>query len=55
VVVQAFVLKHLLFFPNEIGKVTSNVPQNLGSGGLSKSQYVALDNFSSLTEDAKAR
>ena len=54
-VVQAFVLKHLLFFPNEIGEVTSNVPQNLGSGGLSKSQYVASDNFSSLTEDAKAR
>ncbi|XP_011044205.1 PREDICTED: protein FAM188A-like [Populus euphratica] len=53
--IQAFVLKHLLFFPNEIGKVTSNVPQNLGSGRLSKSQHVALDNFSSLTEDAKAR
>ncbi|KAG6774328.1 hypothetical protein POTOM_021681 [Populus tomentosa] len=53
--IQAFVLKHLLFFPNEIGKVTSNVPQNLGSGRLSKSQYVASDNFSSLTEDAKAR
>ncbi|KAB5557303.1 hypothetical protein DKX38_008212 [Salix brachista] len=51
---QAFVLKHL-FFPNEIGKVTSNVPQNLDSGRLSKSQYVASDNFSSLTEDAKAR
>ncbi|KAL3592549.1 hypothetical protein D5086_011189 [Populus alba] len=53
--IQAFVLKHLLFFPNEIGKVTSNLPQNLSSGGLSKSQYVASDNFSSLTEDAKAR
>uniref|UniRef100_A0A6N2LYM1 ubiquitinyl hydrolase 1 n=1 Tax=Salix viminalis TaxID=40686 RepID=A0A6N2LYM1_SALVM len=52
---QAFVLKHLLFFPDEIGKVTSNVPQNLDSGRLSKSQYVASDNFSSLTEDAKAR
>jgi hypothetical protein len=55
VVVQAFVLKHLLFFPNEIGKVTSNAPQNLGPGRLSKGQYVASDNFGSLTEDAKAR
>ncbi|KAG5250728.1 KAR-UP oxidoreductase [Salix suchowensis] len=52
---QAFVLKYLLFFPNEIGKVTSNAPQNLGPGRLSIGQYAASDNFGSLTEDAKAR
>uniref|UniRef100_A0A6N2KPB8 ubiquitinyl hydrolase 1 n=1 Tax=Salix viminalis TaxID=40686 RepID=A0A6N2KPB8_SALVM len=52
---QAFVLKYLLFFPNEIGKVTSNASQNLGPGRLSIGQYATSDNFDSLTEDAKAR
>lgn len=54
-IVQAFVLKYLLFFPDELGKFAPNMPQNLGSGRLTKSQYVASSNFNSLTEDAKAR
>ncbi|KAM3711529.1 hypothetical protein ACB098_01G116300 [Castanea mollissima] len=37
--IQAFVLKYILFSPDE----------------LSKSQFVAANNFASLTEDAKAR
>ncbi|KAG4147775.1 hypothetical protein ERO13_D05G244400v2 [Gossypium hirsutum] len=52
--IQAFVLKHLLFFPDELGKVAANMPQNLNSR-RSKSQYVASNNFSAFTEDAKAR
>ncbi|KAK5832306.1 Uncharacterized protein F383_04778 [Gossypium arboreum] len=52
--IQAFVLKHLLFFPDELGKVVANMPQNLNSR-RSKSQYVASNNFSAFTEDAKAR
>lgn len=55
VFVQAFVLKYLLFFPDELGKFSPNTPQNLGSRRLSKSQCVASYNFASLTEDAKAR
>ncbi|KAG8493822.1 hypothetical protein CXB51_011141 [Gossypium anomalum] len=52
--IQAFVLKHLLFFPDELGKVAANMPQNLNSR-RSKSQYVASNNFSAFTEDTKAR
>ncbi|KAH1065150.1 hypothetical protein J1N35_030137 [Gossypium stocksii] len=52
--IQAFVLKHLLFFPDELGKVAANMPQNLNSR-RSKSQYVASNDFSAFTEDAKAR
>ncbi|XP_021285462.1 ubiquitin carboxyl-terminal hydrolase MINDY-3 isoform X2 [Herrania umbratica] len=53
--IQAFVLKHLLFFPDELVKVTPNIPQNLSSRRSSKNQYVALNNFAAFTEDAKAR
>ncbi|KAH7568053.1 hypothetical protein JRO89_XS07G0223700 [Xanthoceras sorbifolium] len=53
--IQAFVLKYLLFFPDELGKVGSNTPQNLGSRSLSRNQHVATDNLASLTEDAKER
>ncbi|PON76229.1 EF-hand domain pair [Parasponia andersonii] len=52
--IQAFVLKYLLFFPEELGKVTKNTPQTLASR-RSNSQFVASHNFASLTEDAKAR
>jgi hypothetical protein len=52
---QAFVLKYILFFPDELGKVAPGMAQNLGSRSLSKSQFVASNNFASLTEDAKAR
>ncbi|KAK6257707.1 hypothetical protein QUC31_001166 [Theobroma cacao] len=53
--IQAFVLKHLLFFPDELVKVTPNIPQNLSSRRSSKNQYVALNNFAAFTEEAKAR
>ncbi|GMI82977.1 hypothetical protein like AT1G43690 [Hibiscus trionum] len=53
--IQAFVLKHLLFFPEDLGKVAANMPQNLSSRRSSKSQYVASNNFSAFTEDAKTR
>ncbi|KAF2321494.1 hypothetical protein GH714_000118 [Hevea brasiliensis] len=53
--IQAFVLKYLLFFPDELGKFAPNMPQNLGSGRLTKSRYVASNNFTSPTEDTKAR
>ncbi|KAL4333029.1 hypothetical protein GQ457_07G022480 [Hibiscus cannabinus] len=53
--IQAFVLKHLLFFPDELGKVAVNMPQNLSSRRSPKSQYVASNNFSAFTEDAKTR
>ncbi|WCJ43372.1 Ubiquitin carboxyl-terminal hydrolase MINDY-3 [Euphorbia peplus] len=42
--IQAFVLKYLLFSSDE----------NLSSGRLNRSRYAALNNFASLTEDAKA-
>ncbi|KAG2663110.1 hypothetical protein I3760_16G011900 [Carya illinoinensis] len=48
---QAYVLKYILFFPNELGSVT----QNLGSRRLSTGECIASNNFPSLTEDAKAR
>lgn len=53
--IQAFVLKYILFFSNELGKVAPGMTQNLGSRRLSKSQCFASNNFASLTEDAKAR
>ncbi|OMO55255.1 hypothetical protein CCACVL1_27328 [Corchorus capsularis] len=53
--IQAFVLKHLLFFPDELVKVASNMPQNLAPRRSSKNQYVASNNFAAFPEDAKAR
>ncbi|XVF39090.1 hypothetical protein PTKIN_Ptkin01aG0007400 [Pterospermum kingtungense] len=52
--IQAFVLKHLLFFPDEL-KAGQSMPQILSSRRLSKNQYVASNNFTAFTEDAKAR
>ncbi|XP_042518099.1 ubiquitin carboxyl-terminal hydrolase MINDY-3-like [Macadamia integrifolia] len=54
--IQAFVLKYLLFFPDEIGKRSPNMPQqNLGSRSFSQSDSATLGNFASLTEDGKTR
>ncbi|CAK9134713.1 unnamed protein product [Ilex paraguariensis] len=50
--IQAFVLKYLLFFPEELSKVASNMP--MGSR-VSESRFVALDIFASLVEDKKLR
>ncbi|KAA8546557.1 hypothetical protein F0562_002704 [Nyssa sinensis] len=52
--IQAFVLKYLLFVPEELGKVEPNMPQNLGSRRLSKSECVTSDNLASFTEDRKS-
>ncbi|OVA09141.1 protein of unknown function DUF4205 [Macleaya cordata] len=54
--IQAFLLKYLLFFPDELGKNTANLPsQNFGPSRYSQSESVTLGNFASLTEDGKAR
>ncbi|CAL1361779.1 unnamed protein product [Linum trigynum] len=53
--IQAFVLKYILFFPHEVGKAGPSMHQNPGSGRLSKTRYVASNNFSRLTEDGRAR
>ncbi|KAJ4964781.1 hypothetical protein NE237_016630 [Protea cynaroides] len=54
--IQAFVLKYLLFFPDEIGKHSPKTPQqNLGSRRLSQSGSITSGNFASLTEDGKTR
>lgn len=54
--IQAFVLKYLLFFPEELGKATTNMPQNLGSRRSSKSECIAPDDlFTSLADDRKSR
>ncbi|KAG2665610.1 hypothetical protein I3843_15G015200 [Carya illinoinensis] len=53
--IQAYVLKYILFFPNELGKVPPGMTQNLSSRRLSESKCVASNNFPSLSEDAKAR
>ncbi|GLT32144.1 hypothetical protein SLA2020_068310 [Shorea laevis] len=52
--IQAFVLKYLLFFPDELGKTAPEMLQNSGVGRFSQNQYVASENFGALTEDVKA-
>ncbi|XP_058769871.1 uncharacterized protein LOC131643624 [Vicia villosa] len=49
--IQAFVLKYIIFFGNEL----SRIPQNRGLGVSSKSHSVPSYNISSLTEDVKVR
>uniref|UniRef100_A0A5B6ZUI3 ubiquitinyl hydrolase 1 n=1 Tax=Davidia involucrata TaxID=16924 RepID=A0A5B6ZUI3_DAVIN len=53
--IQAFVLKYLLFVPEELNKVSPNMPQNLGYRRLPERKCVSSDNFASLTEDRKSR
>ena len=53
--IQAFVLKYLIFFPDDLGKVEPNMPENVDSRRFSKSESVTSNMFSSLTEDGKAR
>ncbi|XP_020238095.1 ubiquitin carboxyl-terminal hydrolase MINDY-3 [Cajanus cajan] len=50
--IQAFVLKYILFFLDEL-KDVSSMPLNCGPGSLLKSQYVPSYNFSLLTEGVK--
>ncbi|KAJ0026425.1 hypothetical protein Pint_07942 [Pistacia integerrima] len=53
--IQAFVLKYLLFFTDELGKVAPNARQNLGPRSFSKNRYIATSDFASLSEHAKLR
>ncbi|KAF9601300.1 hypothetical protein IFM89_018410 [Coptis chinensis] len=54
--IQAFVLKYLVFFPEELGKHTANLPsQNSSPSRFSQIDCVTSGNFASLTEDGKAR
>lgn len=52
--IQAFVLKYLIFFPDELGKVAPNMPQHVGSR-TSKSECVTSNDLVSLAEDGKTR
>lgn len=54
--VQAVVLKHLLFVPDEGGDLSLNMAQhNLGSQNFSRTSTITPDNFSFLTEHQKTR
>ena len=54
-IMQAFVLKYILFFHDEL-KDALSMPQNWGLRTLSaKSQSVPSNVFSSLSEDVKVR
>ncbi|XP_044475354.1 ubiquitin carboxyl-terminal hydrolase MINDY-3-like [Mangifera indica] len=53
--IQAFVLKYLLFFTDELGNIAPDSLQNLGARSFSKNQYVATSDFASLSEHAKVR
>ncbi|KAK8691887.1 hypothetical protein V6N13_075382 [Hibiscus sabdariffa] len=53
--IQAFVLKHLLFFRDELVKAEQSMPQNLSSRRFSKNQYVASNDFAVFTENEKTR
>ncbi|KAJ7969827.1 hypothetical protein O6P43_008107 [Quillaja saponaria] len=53
--IQAFVLKYILFFRDELAQGVPITPQSWGARKLCQSQPVPSDNVSSFTEDAKAR
>ncbi|KAJ6852872.1 ubiquitin carboxyl-terminal hydrolase FAM188A [Iris pallida] len=54
--IQAFVLKNLLFSPEDLGKCKVTTPlQSLGIRGCTQSSSARTDAFTSLTEDRKAR
>ncbi|XP_059631612.1 uncharacterized protein LOC132274364 [Cornus florida] len=53
--IQAFVLKYLLFYPEELGEVAQVMPQKSGLRTLFEREYVSSNNFASFTEDRKSR
>lgn len=53
--IQAFVLKYLLFFPQELVKVVSNTPMVSVSRRLQETQDSVSNIFGSLSEETKAR
>ena len=54
-IVQAFVLKYLLFFPQELAKAVPNTPTKSISRRLEENQESVSNIFSSLTEETKSR
>ncbi|XP_010912411.1 uncharacterized protein [Elaeis guineensis] len=53
---QAYVLKYLLFFHDELGKLEANSPlYSLGQRRFYQSSFVATDNFACITDDMKER
>ncbi|WOL02323.1 hypothetical protein Cni_G11042 [Canna indica] len=54
--IQAYVLKYLLFFSDDMEKVEANNSiYHLGQKKVYQSLYAAINNFASITEDRKAR
>ncbi|EYU36851.1 hypothetical protein MIMGU_mgv1a002713mg [Erythranthe guttata] len=53
--IQAFVLKYLLFFPEESDNVAANMPINLSMRRAPNNVSAASDNLSSLSEGKKSR
>ncbi|KVH99614.1 ubiquitin carboxyl-terminal hydrolase MINDY-3 isoform X2 [Cynara cardunculus var. scolymus] len=53
--IQAFVLKYLLFFPQELVKVVSNTPMVSVSRRLQETRDSVSNIFGSLTEETKSR
>lgn len=53
--IQAFVLKYLLFHPEDSGNSAPGMARNADPRRFSKSECIAADIFSSLSEDRKSR
>ncbi|XP_026658072.2 ubiquitin carboxyl-terminal hydrolase MINDY-3 isoform X2 [Phoenix dactylifera] len=54
--IQAYVLKYLLFFPDDLGKLEANNPlYSLVQKTFCQSSFAASDNFASITDDRKER
>ncbi|EHA8591038.1 ubiquitin carboxyl-terminal hydrolase MINDY-3 [Cocos nucifera] len=53
---MAYVLKYLLFFPADLGKLEADCPlYSLGQRRFYQSSFVATDNFASITDEMKER
>ncbi|OIT33818.1 PREDICTED: ubiquitin carboxyl-terminal hydrolase FAM188A [Nicotiana attenuata] len=53
--IQAFVLKYLLFFPEELNIVSPSLSANVGLRRLADKESAGADIFSSLSEEKKSR
>ncbi|CAN4081162.1 unnamed protein product [Withania somnifera] len=53
--IQAFVLKHLLFFSDDLNMVSPSLSGNLGLRRLANKESAGADTFSSLSEEKKSR
>ncbi|KAK4801580.1 hypothetical protein SAY86_022067 [Trapa natans] len=52
---QAYILKHLIFFLDELNNAASDMMQNFGSRKPSRSQFQGSDEFFNVSEDIKLR